>query len=58
VTLAVLTLMGSLPLLRTGFGFMPLYGHDIWLHGLEAVMGIYLGFFAGKRKPVEVEQAA
>ena len=49
MTLAVLTIMGMLPPLRTGFGLMPLYGHDIWLHGLEAVIAIYLGFFAAEK---------
>ena len=58
VTLAVLTVMGMLPPFRTGFGLMPLYGHDIWLHGLEAIIGIYLGFFAGKRAHKPVEKAA
>jgi hypothetical protein len=58
VILAILTLMGLIPALRTGFGIMPLYGHDIWLHGLEAVIGIYLGFFAGRRNQMPVEKAA
>lgn len=57
VTLAVLTIMGLLPPFRTGFGFMPLYGHDIWLHGLEAVVAIYLGFFAVRKEQVQVEKA-
>lgn len=46
VTLGVFTIMGSIPQLHTSFGYFPLYGHDIWLHGLEAVIGLYLGFFA------------
>ena len=58
VTLAVLTLMGLIPALRTGFGIMPLYGHDIWLHGVEAVIGIYLGFFAGQKKQMHVGKTA
>ncbi len=45
VTLGVLTILGLLPGLHTVFGLLPLYGHDIWLHGLEAVIGLYLGFF-------------
>ncbi|HSL30743.1 MAG TPA: DUF4383 domain-containing protein [Anaerolineales bacterium] len=57
VILAVLTVMGLLPALRTGFGFMPLYGHDIWLHGLEAVIAIYLGFFALQKEQVRAEKA-
>jgi hypothetical protein len=58
IALAVLTLMGLVPALQTGFGLWPLYGHDIWLHGIEAVIGIYLGFFAGQRNQTRVEKAA
>lgn len=58
ITLAVLTLMGLTPPLRTGFGILPLYGHDIWLHGLEAVIGIYLGFFVRQKNQTNVEEAA
>lgn len=58
ITLAVLTLMGMIPVLRTGFGLWPLYGHDIWLHGLEAVVGIYLGFFASQKNQMYAEKSA
>src|SRR5690349_12869182 len=58
ITLAVLTVMGMIPALHTGFGVWPLYGHDIWLHGLEAVIGIYLGFFAVQKQQLPVEEAA
>jgi hypothetical protein len=57
IALGILTLMGLIPSLNTGFGLWPLYGHDIWLHGLEAVIGIYLGFFAGQKSQVRVEKA-
>lgn len=46
VTLGVFTVMGLIPQLHTTFGYLPLYGHDVWLHGLEAVIGLHLGFFA------------
>lgn len=58
IILGILTLMGLIPALNTGFGLWPLYGHDIWLHGLEAVIGVYLGFFAGRKRPAQVEKAA
>jgi hypothetical protein len=58
ITLAILTVMGMIPALRTGFGLWPLYGHDIWLHGIEAVIGIYLGFFAGQWNETRVGKAA
>lgn len=43
--LTLFTVMGLLPGLSTTFGLLPLFGHDIWLHGLEAVIAIYLGWF-------------
>jgi hypothetical protein len=53
VVLGLLTIMGMVPGFHTLFGIWPLYGHDIWLHGLEAVIGLYLGFFVRQN-----EQAA
>jgi len=45
VILTVFTIMGLLPALSTTLGVLPLFGHDIWLHGLEAAAGIVLGWF-------------
>ena len=56
VTLGILTIMGLIPALQTGFGLWPLYGHDIWLHGLESAIGIYLGFIAVQKKPLPLEK--
>ncbi|MCQ3938688.1 MAG: DUF4383 domain-containing protein [Chloroflexi bacterium] len=60
VTLGIFTVMGLIPRLHTTFGYLPLYGHDVWLHGLEAVIGLYLGFFARQteRESVHVRQVA
>lgn len=44
VVLGALTLMGVLPVLNTTFGLAPLFGHDVWLHGVEAVAAGYVGF--------------
>ncbi|MBI5162733.1 MAG: DUF4383 domain-containing protein [Magnetospirillum sp.] len=44
VVFAVLAVMGLLPVLRTTFGLMPLYGHDIWLHALIAIVSAYFGY--------------
>ncbi len=48
IVLGIFTLMGLFPLANTTFGWLPLYRHAIWLHGLEAIVGAYLGFFAGQ----------
>lgn len=39
-----LAIFGLLPGFQTLFGLMPLFGHDIWLHALEAIAAAYLGF--------------
>lgn len=46
IILGIFTVMGLIPQVNTTFGLMPLFGHDIWLHGLEAAAGFYLGFLA------------
>ena len=42
---AVLAVMGFIPGLNTVFGLVPLFGHDVWLHGLTAVIAAYFGWF-------------
>lgn len=39
-----LAVMGLIPVLNTTFGFIPLFGHDIWLHALTAAAASYFGF--------------
>jgi hypothetical protein len=45
VILGVLVVFGLMPGLRTVFGVMPLYGYDLWLHGLTGALAIYIGYF-------------
>ena len=40
----LLAVAGLLPALQTGFGLVPLYAKDVWLHGLIAVGGLYFGW--------------
>ena len=53
IAYALLALMGlfSTMNLHTAFGFVPLYGHDVWLHLLLAAGAFYFGFV----RPVAVE---
>jgi hypothetical protein len=46
VSYALLMVMGLVTAmnLHTAFGFVPLYGHDVWLHALLAAVGAYFGF--------------
>ncbi|HYD13127.1 MAG TPA: DUF4383 domain-containing protein [Allosphingosinicella sp.] len=43
---ALLAIAGLLPALQTGFGLLPLYAKDVWLHGLIALGGLYFGWAA------------
>lgn len=40
----VLTIMGLLPVLNTVFGLMPIFGSDVFLHALTALIAAYFGF--------------
>ena len=40
----VLTVMGLIPGLNTVFGLIPLFGHDVWLHALTAIVAAYFGW--------------
>jgi hypothetical protein len=44
IVLAGLTVMGLLPGLDTLFGLVPLFSHDVWLHGIEALAAAYVGW--------------
>lgn len=44
IILAAFTLIGLIPAWHTLRGLMPLYGHDVWLHGLTAIGAAYAGF--------------
>ena len=41
---AVFTVMGFIPGLDTLFGLVPLFGNDIWLHALLALVAAYFGW--------------
>jgi hypothetical protein len=49
VVYGVLTVLGLIPGLNTVFGLLPIYGHDVWLHGLIAIAAAYFGFAAPSR---------
>ncbi len=52
----LLTILGLFPVLNTTFGLIPIFGHDIWLHALTALIAAYFGF-KGAREPVVVSSA-
>lgn len=40
----VLAVAGLIPGLNTMFGFIPLHGHDVWLHAGSAAIAAYFGW--------------
>ena len=48
VICGVISILGMLPFARTFFGLLPLYSHNIWLHGVTAMVGSVL--LSRKRK--------
>ncbi|GAC1393714.1 MAG: hypothetical protein NVSMB31_13340 [Vulcanimicrobiaceae bacterium] len=51
VVYALLVICGLIPLTNTFFGMAPIFGNDIWLHALTAIVAIY---FARMPAPVDV----
>ena len=39
-----LAVMGLVPALRTTFGLIPIFGHDVWLHAVTAAAAAYFGW--------------
>src|SRR5215217_28697 len=46
VSYALLAVLGLIPQVNTVFGFIPIHGHDVWLHALIALAAAYFGFAA------------
>lgn len=44
IIFGALAVLGLIPGLWTLFGLVPLYGHDIWLHAVTAVVSAYFGW--------------
>lgn len=60
IVFAVLAVMGLIASgnLHTTFGYLPLYGHDVWLHALLAVIAGYVGFMREEPAPAQDVQAS
>jgi hypothetical protein len=54
VAYGLLVVLGLLPMTQTTFGLIPIWGADVWLHGLIAAGAAYFGFVyrgAAMRRP-------
>ena len=49
----LLVVLGAIPITNTLFGAVPIYGWDVGLHLLVALVALYGGFGAGSLEPVE-----
>lgn len=54
IIFGVLTIMGLIPLLNTTFGLAPLFGHDVWLHAVTALVAAYFGWASAEERVVTV----
>ena len=55
---AVLTILGLIPATNRLFGLVPLYGNDIWLHALTAIIAAYFGWMAPQAEQLETIDAS
>jgi hypothetical protein len=51
VIYAVLTVAGLVPGLQTLFGLTPLFGNDVWLHAVLALVAAYFGWMHKGDRP-------
>ena len=50
ISYIAIVIMGTLPITKTVFGLMPIFGNNIWWNGLTGAIATYFGFFAGNQK--------
>jgi Domain of unknown function (DUF4383) len=55
---AMLTIMGMLPDLNTGLGLIPIFGADVALHAVTAIVAAYFGWFAEVCSPASRAEAS
>src|SRR5688572_21499293 len=54
VSYALLAVLGLIPQVNTVFGYIPIHGHDVWLHALIALAAAYFGFAAPRPDRADV----
>ncbi|MGF1489449.1 MAG: DUF4383 domain-containing protein [Prochloraceae cyanobacterium] len=55
IVFGLLAILGLIPFTNTLFGLMPIFGHNIWLHALTALIAAYFGFMS---KLLEITKAS
>lgn len=46
IVFGILAILGLIPVANTVFGLFPVFGSDVWLHALVAIVATYFGFLA------------
>lgn len=55
ISYLAIAIMGTLPVAKTVFGIMPIFGNNVWWNGLTGAIATYFGFFA-KNPEASTEQ--
>lgn len=50
IAYSMFVVMGLIPVLKTTFGLVPLFGNAVWLHIVLAAPAIYFGFVRDERR--------
>jgi hypothetical protein len=53
IVMGVAAVLGIIPQTQTFFGYWPLFGGEVWFHGISAVIGGYFGF---AKREVEIKR--
>lgn len=56
IIFGILAIMGLVPYLQTTFGLVPLWGSDVILHALTALVAAYFGFIAPAQRAIEIRR--
>jgi hypothetical protein len=51
ISYLLIAVMGLLPIARTTFGLMPIFGNNVWFNALTALAAGYFGFVVPNKEP-------
>jgi hypothetical protein len=57
VIFGALAIIGLVPTLDTFFGFVPLHGNNVWLHGITALAAAFVGWAVNYERPLAARTA-
>jgi len=51
VSMGALAILGLIPATQSLFGYMPLWGHNVWIYAAASILGAYFGFALSSKVP-------